>query len=421
MKVFLKYFKVFVLLIGIYVVFSVLSCFIPNKIIHKNIERSVVKLEREGDYPFVVNSQKEYRLDNFTDAMIINQIYSIDNSHPFTSFIFVKHQITPKMSKVQALAWRVKHPKEPNSIYPRYWHGNTFVTRLLFLIGDFSKIRWILYAVSSMLFIVFCVVLYKKSNLINTIAAASGLLFVNFFVTQFSIQFSPVIVLSLLSSILLCYNIRNEKRIPMIFFIFGSLTAYMDLLTTPLLTLGIPLMVYFLLTKDAIENESLKKSIQTLIIIAFLWVLGYGFTWITKWLIATVFTDMNVFKDAWEATTYRLQSEANQRKPFTRFDAIGLNAKMLPWVYINAILSVLLLMASCFFRKKGIKSALIFIVIAMIPYLWFYVVANHSFLHWWFVYRVQAISVSCLFLAFLSLISWDKWIGFFTKLRHNRR
>lgn len=415
MKEFFRYLKVFVLLIVVYVLFSLLSCIIPSKIIQKNIERSAMKLAQEGNYPNVVNPQKEYRLDNFTDAMILNQIYSIDNSHPFTSFIFVKHQIKDDMSKVEALAWRIQEPKSPNVIYPRYWHGNTFVARLLFLMGDLFKVRWMLYAITSIAFIVFCCAIYKKTNLISVVAAASGFIFVNFFVTQFSIQFAPVIFLSLLSSILICYNVKRDEKIPMIFFVFGSLTAYMDLLTTPILTLGIPLMVYFLIKKDITENVAFRRSIQILIIFSLLWVLGYGFTWVSKWLIATVFTDMNVIKDALDATVYRTQSDANNIEAFTRFDAIGLNASMLLWVYINSLLCGLLLLVICFFRKKGIKNALIFILIGMIPYVWYFIVANHSFLHWWFTYRAQAISVSCIFLAFISLISWNKVGNFLNK------
>lgn len=418
MKQILQYVKVFLILIACYILFSLLSCMIPNKIIHKNIERSANKLEREGDYPNVVNPRKEFRLDNFTDAMIINQIYSIDNKHPFESFLLVKHQVGPDMSKVQALTWRIREPKEPNSLYPRYWHGNTFVVRLLFLIGEFTKIRWILYALTSMAFLLFCCVIYKKSNLIYAMAAASGLLFVNFFITQFSIQFSPVIFLSLLASILICYNSQYEKKIPMIFFVFGSLTAYMDLLTTPILTLGIPLMVYFIIKRETVEKNHFMKSVQTLLIFALLWAIGYVFTWGSKWIIATAFTDINVIRDALDATTYRMQSDADQVKPFTRLNAILLNGSMLKWVYINELLCVLTVFILFFFHKKGIKNALIFLIIGMIPYLWFFVVANHSFLHWWFVYRAQAVSVSCLFLAFISLISWNKVWKFLKIKKH---
>ncbi|MDD3281187.1 MAG: hypothetical protein PHC83_06410, partial [Bacteroidales bacterium] len=381
------------------------------------IKKSAPILEDEGNYPRAIIKKKQYQLDNFTDAMILNQIYSIDNERPFYSFLWAKHQIKGGLKKVEDLALRVNEPKEPNAIYPRYWHGNTFLARPLFLIGDFSQIRWLIYCFTSLMFILFCCVIYHKTNLIYALAMASGLLFVNFFVTQFSIQLSPVIVLALLSSILICYNNQHVKRIPMIFFIFGSLTAYMDLLTTPILTLGIPLMVYFLIKKDNIENGNFIKNIQTLILFALLWALGYGFTWISKWLIATVFTDMNVFKDAWDATMYRMQSNADQIQLFSRLDAVLVNINMLPWGYINSLLCVLLILVVSFFNKKGIKKAFLFLIIACIPYIWYFVLANHSFLHWWFTYRAQAITVSCLFIVFIQLISKEKILIFLERIK----
>ncbi|MFA5639888.1 MAG: hypothetical protein WC946_05300, partial [Bacteroidales bacterium] len=49
-----------------------------------------------------------------------------------------------------------------------------------------------------------------------------------------------------------------------------------------------------------------------------------------------------------------------------------------------------------------------FMLIAILPYVWFFVVANHSYLHYWFTYRTQAFSISCIFLALLSMVSLEK-------------
>ncbi|MFA6638794.1 MAG: hypothetical protein WCS39_08105, partial [Bacteroidales bacterium] len=79
MKTFLRFAIVLFSLIGIYVLVSVLSCIIPNHKINENIERSAKRLKNQGDYPFAIIPKKAYQMDNFTDALILNQIHCIDN------------------------------------------------------------------------------------------------------------------------------------------------------------------------------------------------------------------------------------------------------------------------------------------------------------------------------------------------------
>ncbi|MDX9890337.1 MAG: hypothetical protein RBT13_05805, partial [Bacteroidales bacterium] len=259
MKTFLRFAIVLFSLIGIYVLVSVLSCIIPNHKINENIERSAKRLKNQGDYPFAIIPKKAYQMDNFTDALILNQIHCIDNQHPYKSFVLPGHLVKWELSKSECLIYRIESLKEPNSFYPRYWHGSTFLFRPLFLIGDFEKVRWILYAITSSLLLFLAVVLSRKTNIVKTLAMMGGLLFVNMFVTQFSIQFAPVWILSMLASNLVCYHYQNKRYILMLFFVIGSLTAYLDLLTTPILTLGMPLMVLFMIYEHQKKNISLVE------------------------------------------------------------------------------------------------------------------------------------------------------------------
>ncbi|HOS15521.1 MAG TPA: hypothetical protein PKX15_00630 [Bacteroidales bacterium] len=408
MKTFLRFAIVLFSLIAIYVLVSVLSCIIPNHKINENIERSAKRLKNQGDYPFAIIPKKSYQMDNFTDAMILNQIHCIDNQHPYKSFVLVAHQVQWGLNKSKGLLYRIENPKEPNSFYPRYWHGSTFLFRPLFLIGDFEKVRWILHAISSSLLLFLAVVLSRKTNIVKTLAMMGGLLFVNMFVTQFSIQFAPVWILSLLASILVCYHYQNKQYILMLFFVIGSLTAYVDLLTTPLLTLGMPLTVLFMIYEHQKQEISLIKGLKKITFHSLLWGVAYGFTWMSKWIIATLTTNRNVIEDAIQTFLFRLDPKAYIEKTFTRWDAVVGNADVLQWVYINMVICALLLFVVFFFRKEGWRNFVFFMIIAVFPYVWYFVVANHSYLHYWFTYRTQAFSISCIFLALLSMVSFAK-------------
>lgn len=417
MKKFLRFAVVLLGLIGVYVMISVLSCMIPNRQIQRNITRSAIKLKNQGDYPVAIIPTKAYQMDNFTDALILNQIHCIDTKYPYQSFVKVGSQRMQHVDLTQMLYERVQNPLSPTHFYPRYWHGNTFLSRPLFLISDYDNIRWMIYAFTTLLLLCLSIVLSRKTNIIKTLALFAGLLFVNVYVTQFSIQFAPVWILSFISSILLCYHYQHKDYVPMLFFVIGSLTAYLDLLTTPLLTLGIPLVVLFMIYEHQKQEISLLKGFKQITLNSLLWIVAYGFTWMSKWVIATCTTNLNVIKDAFHTGLYRIMPEADINESFSRWDAIIANTGMLHWVYINIIICVLLLFVVFFFRKEGWKYFVFFMCIGMMPYIWFFVLSNHSYLHGWFTYRTQAFSISCMFLALIQLISKEKILFYSNKIK----
>jgi hypothetical protein len=196
----------------------------------------------------------------------------------------------------------------------------------------------------------------------------------------------------------------------MISFIFGCLTAYFDLLTSPLLTCGLPLIVYL----SAENEDSFKKKLQSLLLFTVLWGVGYALTWSSKWALGTIFTEINTFKDAYNTILYRTASEG-----FSRFDAIIFNFRFLPIVVINLLLTLLFLLAVIFFNKKALKTNLLLLIVATFPYLWYLFAAQHSWWHPALAYRIQAIAIIAVFFIFINFISWEKISKFtFRKKSH---
>jgi hypothetical protein len=60
------------------------------------------------------------------------------------------------------------------------------------------------------------------------------------------------------------------------------------------------------------------------------------------------------------------------------------------------------------FNKKGISKAILYLLVAALPFVWYFGAANHSYDHNWFTYRIQAISISGVLLAINNLIHWEK-------------
>ena len=404
----IKYILVFFTLIFIFFSYSTLVALLPTKNIKKNIEKSISEMAPEGTYPKGMINKKQYQMDNFTDALILSQNYSIDNRQPVTSALVPKYAKDTAINVFNSTIRQVEHNDVHLISYPRYWHGNTFLLRPFLLFTDYSEIRWILYVISSLLFLILGIKLFQIFGMIKTFAFFLGLWFVNIFITQFSIQLFVTVSIAIIACILMCNHYHNRKKILLLAFIFGALTSYFDLLTTPLLTCGLPLIVYL----SAEKEDVFKKRFSSLVAFVLLWSIGYALTWCSKWALATIFTDINVFKDALHTASYRISSE-----DFSRCDAVIENYKLLPNFFIYLILTLLLPFIVMFFNKKEIKTNILLLIVVTFPYLWFLVVAQHSWWHWWFTYRIQAISIIALFFICINFISWDK----IEKLIHKKK
>lgn len=391
MKTFLRYSIVFVSLIAAYLVFAVLSCMVPDKGIKTNIANSATQLADEGLYPSAVISVKQCQIDNFTDALIMNQVYSIDRKHPWESAMkMVRAEESGQGWNQTGLLLRLvngEHLKEQP--YARYWHGNTFLFRPFFMFMDFNLIRLWLFAISTLLVVALVCVYFREAGLLKTLALAFGFVATCGFVTQFSMQFFPILAITVITSLIVIKRGGSNDH-GVLFFIVGSLACFFDLLTTPLLTLGVPLAIMLSLNRQ--EPFQIKDRLLEIIKLAFVWGLGFGLTFVTKWGLATLVSGYNVFTDAIDTGLYRLGAD-----DFTRWDAVSQNFKMLnlPMI-VTAILSVMILMVVGQ-HKFNWKKAILFLLVGLAPYLWYLVLSNHSYVHWWFTYRLQAITVMCLF------------------------
>lgn len=392
MKNIAKYSVVFLLLIAAYFVFGVLSCVLPDKAIKRHIAESAPVIAAEGLYPRLLNDMEQYRLDNFTDALMMNQIYNIDRKHP------VKSAMRMIRSSEKGRDWdqpgllvrRVNGEELEEQHYSRYWHGGSFLYRLLFLTMDYATLRFVLLLISSGLLLSLACAYFRKAGWLKTLALSMGFVITYGFITQFSMQFFPVLAITIIGSLLVIQR-EASKGFGLLFFIIGSLTCYFDLLTTPLLTLGIPLAI--LLSLKSNQGFLLKNNFIEVVQLILLWGLGFALTFVTKWALASLILGQNIFADAYEVSLYRMEADE-----FTRWDAVTMNFDMLNWWIIAIVAVVMLVFNLIKYRSFNYKKAILFLLIALMPYVWYLILSNHSYQHWWFTFRLQAVTVACLML-----------------------
>ena len=203
-----------------------------------------------------------------------------------------------------------------------------------------------------------------------------------------------------LIGLLLMKEPKNKKTIPL-FFATGILTVYVDFLTYPIITLGIPLAVYL-----AIKNSSrLKTNTLDIIKHSLAWGLGYIGMWAAKWLIA----GPNVIKSALEETG-RWTSTGGS-KIDNAVTAINNNYEMFMdnklmifiLIFITVVMTLIIVelknrkKLNC---KKELKTILMtflpYLIIITIPFVWYIAASNHSKIHYWFTFRDLAVSVFAL-------------------------
>lgn len=397
MKPLYRYLIVFVALIAGYLLFGAGAWLMPDKAVQRHVRQTLERGDLGSDQPrAVLPGLMQTRMDNFTDAIILNQAYVMRCEGFRTGVLSVPRWGEVPLLPFEALRAGVNGEETYIRHYARYWHGNTFLTRYLLVFYDYVDIRLLLYIVSTLLLLWCGVSLWRRQGWQTAVAVMFGLAVCYAFVMQFSMQFAPVLIIALAGML----AVSRDCNAMMTAFVVGSLTCYFDLLTAPLLTLGALLVVQAAMSAEEKVWRGWWHTCRT----ALLWAVGYGGTWVAKWVIATLFTAENVIVDGIENTVGR----ASVLEGFTRWDALTSNIELLPWKYIAPLLVLLALLALVRFNAKGWRKALQMLPIAALPWVWYLFAADHSYWHSWFTFRAQAASVAAMLLAVAAMVDWNR-------------
>ena len=238
MKKILKYFLAYIIMITVFILSIVAISLIPSEKIYENIRKSSVTLLKEGDllrYP----SYRKIKLDNYTDSLMLNNAYSINNKSPFESAMLVRENYIYGISaeatrdvlgehiqtkaQVEELENLINNNPDESHEYARYWHGYLVYLRPLLLLFDYSKIRIIILIVLIFLIARLLYNLYKLKKITTLISLTIALICVDIQLVFLSLQSMITFVIMLLASNILIKKINKNVNINLFFFIFNSL------------------------------------------------------------------------------------------------------------------------------------------------------------------------------------------------------
>jgi len=403
-----------------FIVLLLLTAKIPQKSIQANSKKSAAYLYQEEDlFHEYIPGQKMTTLDNYADSILLNIVYMLDPKKPLKSALFASYYKEKWQNADEAYFLATTKDVVANEPYTRYWHGQMIFLKPLLMVTDIKGIRLINVGLMLLLISWLGVLLIKKDEKLLLGVFLIGLMVTGSFMVPFCLEYISTFLVMLAACIMVVYMAEKaaEKLLPL-FFLVGMVTVFFDFLTTETLTFTMPLVFLIILRQKRGLVKDLKSGFWLSLKVGILWGLGYSLTWAAKWGISTVVLKTNVFADAFTQVEKRTVGGMAGNAFRQCSDAIFRNiALLIPFNFAKSYLGVVFLVLGTGFilfciwflyRKKQAASWLmqLLILIGMIPYVRYIILSNHAYLHYFFTYRAQLVTVTVLGYAFC--MSLDK-------------
>ena len=383
---------------------------IPTGRIERNLQDSAGMMKNESEYLTLMYTPNS-TLDNYTDALMLltaahpnhenilkstvkNYRYAVKKSNPYESLIkiYVKGKTQYK-----------------DRAYARYWHGYLLWLKPMLFLWNYGTIRSLIMFVQLLLFVATICQAFQKEKILLMPIFISWI-FMNPLSTMMSLQFNTVICIAFLALNIILFNCDRwdclDFKWNVLFLLIGCLTSYMDLLTFPIVTLGLPLVLWVVLFYE----NNIKKNFLNMVRFIIPWSIGYSVMWGLKWVYATLFGDENIIVDAINTMKYRLSGTlpngvVPDYKSVLRLQYLA--AKQPAWEFFMALLIIVAVYLIIRHKSFDVCCVLSFLLLGVLPLFWYVLLKNHSQIHSFFTYRDLAVtifSVNCGILMFIQNI-----------------
>ena len=438
-----KYIMAFIILLIVFNFVLYITSLFPSSIIEKNVASSAKILLREGN-SYELSKFLSIRNNNYTDAIIINEAYSIDNINPIYSYMTMRKNYNPEITKktlpdtlgelasvnadengeaqlnsadnydpVGELNEFMNGKIDTSIIYARYWHGYMPVYRVLLIFFNIMGIRILLLIIFILLFIYLMYLLKKKLGIMIAIIFGYALIMQGYFFVAYSLESSPVFLVMMISCIILLKRIDKIKNIYMYFFIIAAITNFVDYLTVPLITLAMPLFIY-ILDKQKKEQDC-KKYVKIILKATIIWFMGYALTWVSKWIIYDLLYHGDLIKTAIQQILYRTEryNPSSDLQLLTELGIFLVTNIQNVFIFYIILLEVRIIKINKIKiklknRTEYIKENIPFFIISLMPFVWYTALANHTILHHIFVYRHMLIFLCGILICIRNLFIIEK-------------
>ena len=385
----------FALLMGVFL--------LPTGRMMENLSESLWTFKQEGNYPIVNRHYVGSTWDNFTDSLLLQEAAFSDSSKSLVEkavYIYRDNCGDTGMGDLAEMVEGLTDKEEPLT-YARYWHGALVWLRPLLLLFNYEDIRTLI-CMAQMLLLCAVVVLLLRRQMTGLIVPYLCMtLTLSPIGVMNSIQYFSVCVIMTLAvlAVLLWEDwLLQGARCLYFFLIVGMLTSYFDLLTYPVVTLGVPLALLLCMNRR-------QAGLPFLFAACVAWSVGYLGLWALKWVVGSLLVGESLMGDAMIAINLHTQG-AEIFENITRWTAIARNVGAVcqpayAVLYGGGLLACIVCLRRRHVPISALREGGKLLLIALLPFAWWVVTFYHAGVHSWYTYRSLAITVFAV-LAWLS-------------------
>ena len=384
---------------------------IPNERIYDNMYESALFFKDHA--PYVNESQLRLVQDNYADVILLNVTWNM-GSDPFVSTLNSAYYDGDDGTTDYGENWGfycTLAGTPPNKDYSRYWHGMAALIRPFMLFTDIDGIKLIGTITAFVLLAVNTALLIIKRQYFAAGALVAALMCVHVWNIGISLEYQPAVLVTLALLPLYILFEKNDGALSIFAVISGVMIAFFDFLTCETLTILIPLLIVFIMRKQDNRLPEFKDCFLLTMKCGTAWFLSYSGAYIVKWSAASLVTGENKFAAALTSVEERLIGEAEELAPVAQFFLAPLaNISTLfggydrvSWgnIAVGLIISAVVL-GSVFYlfrssEKYDRSFSLMMLILGALPFVRFFVLNNHSYLHEFFTYRALASTILALF------------------------
>lgn len=422
-KRFFLYPVVFLLTLFLCQSFLILTALIPQERIYENALKSAEYFLETDLFEQCAGNLENCKKDNYADCISTGIAYHYGEGNVYESIITADYNRVAGENVNVSFSRFLQGEAVETESYSRYWHGSAGVIRLLLTVTDIRGIRF-LFSIIGILFNVLLVLkLMQKRQKALGIIYTVAFLSVNGLFALGCLEYGFVFLLVPIGGLLLINGkgTENHLKTQLTFLVIGMLAAFFDFLTAETLTFTVPLFLHYIVVyyprlavtysnKKKIEKASFQYFLQN----GICWCSGYGGMFLSKWLLAAVVSGKGAWLLAWDSARERMYGDVNVLSDSVRETATlaqrlqgifvrnlgclywGSSTMKVTTVFGITVMIILILLAFVYmFRKSELSMSglVIPIMLGMIPYLRFLLLSNHTYIHYFFTYRAQMVTV----------------------------
>lgn len=391
----------YLLLVGAYL--------LPVEPMARNVRASVPALNgewgQEDAYEQLIRGYVPTQLDNSTDAVMMLAAVHESEKSPFVQAAEGCNYGGDSTSFAALMAYAQGEALDSVAV-ARYWHGYLVLLKPLLLGMSYLDIRMLLMLVQGALLLAVVAGLCRRRLGFLVPAFGVSLIFITPSVTGFSLQFSTSLCTLLAAMIALLYLPRKrlqQNGLQRLFLITGMVVCYVDYLTYPIATLGMPLC----LCPFLLEQKDGKAQLRCFASCCLCWAAGYFGMWAGKWVIAGLLSDEPWF---WANLVAKIRQRSAGESDQTAISYLDVLVSQLrpfakrAYLLAFAALAAGWLLALWLRRRQPSQpfhkaERLVLALTALLPFAWYFFTQNHSFNHAFFTSRalsVSAFAAGCL-------------------------